>query len=145
MTNPNRVAAGRANRAKRPQLSELSRKKLRDAALTNRPWQHATGPRTADGKKRVSINARKAASSCDAASTVDPTLANAAALLKQVSALRRGLYLDAESIQLQQGDSIANQLRDIVINASQSMTRNLAANLMATCSVDGQTRYVADK
>ena len=48
--NPRRVAAGRRNWLKRKGLTPDSRERLRQAAFANRPWQHATGPRTAEGK-----------------------------------------------------------------------------------------------
>src|SRR5688572_30612704 len=97
--NPKRVAAGRANRALRQPLSQPSRQKLKDAALAHKPWKHSTGPRTAEGKRRVAGNGRKPARSTDEAAATDPTLATATALLHQVSSLRKGCYLDVESIQ----------------------------------------------
>ena len=135
--NPKRVAAGRANRALRSPLSEHSRQKLRDAAIVHKPWRHTTGPRTDTGKKRVAGNARKPASSGDETPAVDPTLVNAAALLKRVAALRKGCYVDVESIQIVQCDSVADQLRDIIVEASQSITRDLSASLMASCCGTG--------
>lgn len=121
--NPKRVAAGRSNRALRPPLSKLSRQKLRDAALANKPWKHSTGPRTVDGKQRVARNGRNRAATCDKSSVTDPILDSATALLKQVSSLRKGLYLDVESIQFERCSEVANQLRDIVCNAGQTAWR----------------------
>ena len=57
--NPKRVAAGRRNRAKRKGLTLEGRERLRQSALKHRPWQHSTGPRTAEGKAKVALNAKK--------------------------------------------------------------------------------------
>ena len=56
--NPRRVAAGRLNRRKRGPLTPEGRERLRQAALANRPWEHATGPRTAEGKARAAANGK---------------------------------------------------------------------------------------
>ena len=56
--NPKRVAAGRLNCRKRRGLSPEGRERLRQAALANKPWQQATGPRTVEGKKRAALNGR---------------------------------------------------------------------------------------
>jgi hypothetical protein len=39
-------------------LTPEGRQRLREAALRNKPWQHATGPRTPAGKARVAENGR---------------------------------------------------------------------------------------
>lgn len=57
--NPRRVEAGRANRRKREPLSPASRAKLREAALRNRPWRFACGPRTPAGKAQAALNGKK--------------------------------------------------------------------------------------
>ena len=57
--NPNRVAAGKKNRLKRKGLSDEGRQKLREAAIVNRPWRFATGPRTPEGKARAAANGKK--------------------------------------------------------------------------------------
>ena len=57
--NPKRVAAGRANRAKRGPLSPVGRERLRAAARRNQPWQFATGPRTAQGRAQAARNGKK--------------------------------------------------------------------------------------
>ncbi len=54
--NPRRVAAGRLNRRKRRGLTEAGRRRLRENAFKHRPWQHATGPRSAEGKAKASKN-----------------------------------------------------------------------------------------
>ena len=53
-----RQIAGKANRAKRGQLTPEGRQRLRDAALANQPWQHATGPRSIEGKRQAAANGR---------------------------------------------------------------------------------------
>jgi hypothetical protein len=56
--NPRRVEAGRRNRSKRRGLTPEGRERLRRAALAHRPWEHATGPRTAAGKARSAANGK---------------------------------------------------------------------------------------
>jgi hypothetical protein len=57
--NPRRVAAGRRNRALRGPLSEAARQQLRAAALRDRPWEQATGPRTAAGRAQAARNGKR--------------------------------------------------------------------------------------
>jgi hypothetical protein len=40
-------------------LTAAGREKLRQAALTQKPWLHSTGPRTPEGKAKVGLNAKK--------------------------------------------------------------------------------------
>jgi hypothetical protein len=56
--NPRRVAAGKLNRAKWKGFTPAGRERLRKAALLNRPWRFATGPRTPEGKARVAAGCR---------------------------------------------------------------------------------------
>jgi hypothetical protein len=56
--NPRRVAAGRLNRQKRRGLTPEGRERLRQAALACRPWLHASGPKTVEGKARSAQNGR---------------------------------------------------------------------------------------
>ena len=56
--NPRRVAAGRANRAKRGPLTAAGRALLQVAALRTKPWKHATGPKTPAGKRQAALNGR---------------------------------------------------------------------------------------
>jgi hypothetical protein len=57
--NPKRAAAGRANRQKRGPLTQEGRERLRQAAQTNRPWEHSTGPRTPQGRMQARLNGKK--------------------------------------------------------------------------------------
>lgn len=43
---------------RRGPLTPEGRERLRQAALQNRPWELATGPRTAEGKQRSAANGR---------------------------------------------------------------------------------------
>ncbi len=54
--NPRRVAAGRLSRLKRRGFTPQGLDRLRQAVLTTRPWLHSTGPRTAEGKAKVTMN-----------------------------------------------------------------------------------------
>jgi hypothetical protein len=56
--NPKWVEAGRRNRSKWQGLTPEGRERLRRAALAHRPWEHATGPRTAAGKARSAANGK---------------------------------------------------------------------------------------
>jgi hypothetical protein len=56
--NPRRVAAGKLNRRKHKGFTPEGRQRLRRAALENRPWLHATGPRTPQGKARAAANGK---------------------------------------------------------------------------------------
>jgi hypothetical protein len=53
------ITAGRLNRMKRGCLTPEGRQRLREAALRNRPWDHATGPRTPAGKAQAAKNGKK--------------------------------------------------------------------------------------
>lgn len=85
--NPKRVAAGRRNRAKRPALSESSRARLRQLAQQTKPWEHSTGPRTENGRAKVSRNfpARRNATSV----TRGSFLQHAAQVLSQLKSIRK--------------------------------------------------------
>ena len=80
--------ANRANRAKRPPLSQEARARLREAALRNKPWRHATGPRTAAGKARSSQNAVRTGADTAARRA---WRARALLFLRQATLLRGGL------------------------------------------------------
>lgn len=54
-----RQLAGRINQRNRGPLTDAGREALRQAALSNRPWEYATGPRTPDGRNRSRCNALK--------------------------------------------------------------------------------------
>ena len=57
--SPRRVAAGWANRARRGPLSAAGRERLRAAIWRHRPWEQATGPRTATGKAQAVRNGKR--------------------------------------------------------------------------------------
>ena len=57
-SSPRRVIAGKLNRSKWKGLTREGRQRLRQAALTHKPWTRSTGPRTASGKKRSAENGR---------------------------------------------------------------------------------------
>lgn len=54
-----RQRAGRENQRKSQGLTPEGREALRLTALKNKPWDHSTGPRTAEGKARSCQNAYK--------------------------------------------------------------------------------------
>ena len=57
--NVNRVLAGRRNRVLRGPLTEQGRRRLQEAALRNKPWLKATGPKTTAGKAKAAANGRQ--------------------------------------------------------------------------------------
>lgn len=57
--NPKRVAAGKLNRLKAGMIGSQGLISLRQAALTNRPWEKSTGPRTDKGKRIAAANGAK--------------------------------------------------------------------------------------
>ncbi|MDG3005906.1 hypothetical protein [Paludisphaera mucosa] len=52
------MEAGRRNRGRRLGLGDAGRERLRQAALARRPWEHSTGPKTAEGKARSAANGK---------------------------------------------------------------------------------------
>jgi hypothetical protein len=83
--NPRRVMAGRRNRALRGPLTEAGRQRLRAAALQHRPWQWATGPRSATGKRRAAANGKLRQTD---ASSVREVRAEVAAVRQLITLLR---------------------------------------------------------
>jgi hypothetical protein len=57
--SPRRVAAGRRNHSLRGPHTAEERTRLREAALRNQPWRHASGPRTPAGRAQAAVNGRK--------------------------------------------------------------------------------------
>ena len=57
--NPRRQAAGKRNQALRRGLSEAGRDRLREAALSHRPWELSTGPSTVTGKAIAATNGKR--------------------------------------------------------------------------------------
>jgi hypothetical protein len=92
--NPRRVLAGRKNRAKRRGLSDEGRERLRLAALANKPWVHATGPRTAEGKARSSVNGRSRQKGPKSIRELRSELAESMALVKRMTLFRKSLGAD---------------------------------------------------
>ena len=88
--NPRRVAAGRRNRKKRGPLTPAGREKLRLAALKNRPWLHATGPKTPEGKARSAANGRKTQKGPKSIRQMRAELADVRLLLRDMQILIEG-------------------------------------------------------
>jgi hypothetical protein len=84
--NPRRVAAGRANRARRGPLTEAGRERLRAAALRNKPWLHATGPRTAQQKAQAALNGKRRQCGPRSVREVRGDLAAVRALIREIHA-----------------------------------------------------------
>jgi hypothetical protein len=87
--NPRRVAAGKRNRQKRKGLSPEGRERLRAGALARRLWEHATGPRTPEGKARSARNGQARAQSGPSVRAVHRTLAGLSRLAAEMAAARK--------------------------------------------------------
>jgi hypothetical protein len=59
MPSTKRVEAGKRNRRLRGDLTPEGRERLRAAALVNKPWAKATGPRTPAGKAAAAANGKR--------------------------------------------------------------------------------------
>ena len=86
--NPKRVAAGKLNREKRHGLTAEGRERLREAALTRRPWLRSTGPRTPEGRARSAENGTRRGGT-PSARAVRRELAALTGLAADLAALRR--------------------------------------------------------
>jgi hypothetical protein len=87
--NPRRVAAGRLNRLKRRGLTPQGRERLRQCALAGRPWEHATGPRTPQGKARSARNGKARQRGGHSVREVRALLGGLGGLLHDMAAGRR--------------------------------------------------------
>ena len=58
MATQRQIEANRRNRKKWRGFTPEGRRRLREAALRNRPWEHSTGPRTKKGKAKAAENGR---------------------------------------------------------------------------------------
>jgi hypothetical protein len=87
--NPKRVAAGRRNRQRRGVLTERGREQLRAAAYRVRPWQYATGPRTAAGKRQAAANGRQRQRGGKSVRELRGELAGTEAMIKRMVDLRK--------------------------------------------------------
>jgi hypothetical protein len=86
-----RVAAGRLNRSKRGPLSAECIERLRQAALRIRPWEHATGPTSPQGKAQSVINGKRRQLGPRSVREVRSELAQVRALIGAMREARRGL------------------------------------------------------
>jgi hypothetical protein len=86
--NPRRVAAGRLNWQKRRGLTPEGRERLRQSALANRPWEHATGPRTAAGKSQAARNGKVRQKGAQSVREVKALLGGLDALIGAMAAAR---------------------------------------------------------
>ncbi|HQZ65195.1 MAG TPA: hypothetical protein PLY87_08975 [Planctomycetaceae bacterium] len=58
LPNPQRVEAGRRNQRLRRGLTEAGRKSVQESTRLHKPWLHATGPKSEDGKAISARNGR---------------------------------------------------------------------------------------
>lgn len=95
--NPKRVLAGRKNRALRGPLTPAGRERLGASARAHRPWDHATGPRSAAGKARSAANGTHAQKHAVSTRQVERDLAAIRAVVDQARALRLRIAAGAKS------------------------------------------------
>ena len=62
---------------------------MRRVALANKPWQHSTGPKTVEGKRRAALNGKARQEGESSAREVRRLLAGLASLAGDMAALRR--------------------------------------------------------
>jgi hypothetical protein len=70
-------------------LVGLARQRLRESALRNQPWTHATGPRTPAGKARSAANAKKRQTGPRSVREIKRDLADLRGLLADMRANRQ--------------------------------------------------------
>lgn len=127
--NPNRVRAGKLNRAKRKSLTADGAARLSAAAKANKPWRFSTGPKTEQGKARSSKNACKPIlSEC-----LQPEWMRFAKRLHvNLAKLRASCYLDVSTCEYVRADDIADRLRQLMPAVNTNFARELATELMSS-------------
>jgi hypothetical protein len=78
-------------------LTPEGRDRLRLAALKNRPWEHSTGPRTAEGKARVALNGKQRQRGPVSVRQRRQELAGVRQVLVQLASCRRLAYESLDS------------------------------------------------
>jgi hypothetical protein len=91
--SPRRVAAGRLNVQRRRGLTPEGRKKLRLAALADKPWLHATGPKTPAGKAKVALNGTNRQRGLRSSRAIKRELAELRGLFREMKAAQRAADL----------------------------------------------------
>src|SRR5688500_9038190 len=94
--NPRRVAAGRRNGGKRRPWSDADRRRLSEQGRRQQPWRWSTGPRSPEGKRRASANARAGRREGSIRAFKDE-LADVRDLVFNLAALRQSLSASAGS------------------------------------------------
>jgi hypothetical protein len=92
--NPKRVAAGRRNGPLRRQRFAEERQRARERCLHHRPWQKATGPRTAEGKATASANGRANKPNPESLRQIRLSVADANGLIDMMDSLRSRMLAD---------------------------------------------------
>jgi hypothetical protein len=89
-SNSERVAAGKANWAKRRGFTPAGCERLREAALRNKPWLNSRWPRTKAGKAKVATNGKKRQLGLFSLRELRVELAEIRALAKAMSVAQEG-------------------------------------------------------
>lgn len=87
--SPRRVAAGKLNRRKRGPLTAAGLERLREVALSNRPWARSTGSRTPEGKAAAARNGKVRQKGERSIREVRHALAEVTGLVGDLVAVRR--------------------------------------------------------
>ncbi len=123
--NPKRVEAGRRNRQKAGPLTEAGRISLRMAAIANKPWLKSSGPKTAEGKARVTQNVARSKVPTEA----DLLLARFRAHAALLARLRQTRYLELHTASCRSTDQLASDLKHHFEEVFQTKVQRLAARL----------------
>ena len=75
-------------------MTEAGRQKLREAAFRNKPWRYSTGPRTAEGKAKSALNAKKRQTEEISVRERKRAVRDAASLLERMAMLRQQVLGD---------------------------------------------------
>lgn len=90
MPDPRRSEINRRNRQKWRGMTPEGKDRVRAAILLRRPWEHSTGPRTAEGKARSSRNGSLGRAG-PSVRELRAELAGIFDLIRQMDAIRRSL------------------------------------------------------
>jgi hypothetical protein len=93
--NPKRVKAGKQNGALRRPWSDAERQRQRTRCMETKPWKHATGPRSVEGKAISSLNSignTPVPKSVQQAHSDVADTADTRSLMERMEAWRRALF-----------------------------------------------------
>ena len=96
--DPKRVEVGRRNQLKWKGFTPEGLQRLRESALRRKPWQHSTGPRTAEGKRRAAANGKRRQTAVLSRAELRHELAEISQVIDNLAA-RRSLLGTSDNLQ----------------------------------------------